>query len=256
LNNPDRKVKVGDKYGYDYYANVRNHRAWVVAQTNVGALEATLAGEAGYQTFWRDGLYRKGLFPDNSYGESEKSNFFTYTAKLGLNYKFEGSNRLYANIGYVQSAPYFQESFLSPRTRNSLEPHLTTEKTFSTDLNYALKVGEFAQGKAVFGALVICIVLAGLLLLANYYLPYRGLRWISRACTFTGFLVAAPLFVIHFLPGIVVQFIPEAAELSHVLDGFYSVMAPYHFMPLIIGLALAVVATLWKRIYRKQMAQQ
>lgn len=150
LNNPDRKVKVGDKYGYDYYANVRNHRAWVVAQTNVGALEATLAGEAGYQTFWRDGLYRKGLFPDNSYGESEKSNFFTYTAKLGLNYKFEGSNRLYANIGYVQSAPYFQESFLSPRTRNSLVPHLTTEKTFSTDLNYALKVGEFALRASVF----------------------------------------------------------------------------------------------------------
>lgn len=119
-----------------------------------------------------------------------------------------------------------------------------------------LKVGELAQGKAVFGALVICIVLAGLLLLANCYLPYRGLRWISRACTFTGFLVAAPLFVIHFLPGMVAQFMPEAAEFSHVLDGFYSVMAPYHFMPLIIGLALAVVATLWKRIYRKQMAQQ
>lgn len=118
-----------------------------------------------------------------------------------------------------------------------------------------LQIGELAQGKAVFGAIVACIVLAGLLLLANYYLLYRGLRWISRACIFTGLLVAAPLFVIHFLPGMVVQFMPEAAELSHVLDGFYNVMAPYHFAPLIIGLALAVASIFCQRIYKKQMAQ-
>lgn len=150
LNHPNRQVKAGEKYGYDYYAHVRAHRGWVTANTNIGRFEATLAAEAGYQTFWREGLYRKGLFPDNSFGNSQKQGFFTYTAKLGMNYKFEGQNLLYANIGYVQAAPYFQESFLSPRTRNSLVPHLTTEKTFSADLNYSLKVGDFALRASLF----------------------------------------------------------------------------------------------------------
>ncbi len=166
----------------------------------------------------------------------------------------EKKAELFAQVDQAMTEADLDNTFRTGVNEMMNEPLPGTDGMSIGDL--MLKVGEFAQGKAVFGALVICIVLAGLLLLANYYLPYRGLRWISCACTFTGFLVAAPLFVIHFLPGMVVQFMPEAAELSHVLDGFYSVMAPYHFMPLIIGLALAVVATLWKRIYRKQMAQQ
>ena len=115
------------------------------------------------------------------------------------------------------------------------------------------RVGALSQVKVLILFIGICIVLAGLILLVNRYLPPRGLRWIGRSCTIAGFLMAAPLFVIHFLPGMVVQFLPDAAELSHVLDGFYSVMAPYHFTPLAVGLILAVVATVWGRIYKRQM---
>lgn len=144
LNNPNRLVKVGDKYSYDYYAHVRNHRAWLSLKYNIKGFEAVLSGDAGYNTFWREGLYKKGLFPDNSFGASEKQNFFTYTGKLGLSYKFNGQNIIYANAGYMTRAPFFQESFLSPRTRNTVANGLTTEKILSADLNYSLRVGEFA----------------------------------------------------------------------------------------------------------------
>jgi hypothetical protein len=144
LNNPNRLVKEGDKYGYDYFAQVRDHKGWVNLTFYKGGFEAVLAGNAGYNTFWRDGLYKKGLFPDNSYGPSQKQNFFTYTGKLGLTYKFKGNNMIYANAGYMTRAPFFQESFLSPRTRNTIVPNLTTEKILSADLNYSLKIGEFA----------------------------------------------------------------------------------------------------------------
>lgn len=150
LNHPNRLVKEGDKYGYDYFAHVRTHRGWATGNLVLGRFEAVLGAEAGYQTFWREGLYRKGLFPDNSFGESERKGFFTYTGKLGLNYKFEGQQMVYANIGVAEQAPYFQESFLSPRTRNSFVPHLTTEKIFSADLNYSLKIGEFALRATAF----------------------------------------------------------------------------------------------------------
>ncbi|HIZ87963.1 MAG TPA: TonB-dependent receptor [Candidatus Coprenecus pullistercoris] len=139
LDNPNRVVKEGEKYGYDYYANIHNHKVWTSWDLNVAGFEAVLGGELGYNTFWREGMMRKGLFPDNSLGNSEKLDFLTYKAKLGLYYKFSPQNMIYANVGYMTQAPYFDEAFLSPRTRNSVVEGLTTEKIFSADINYMLK---------------------------------------------------------------------------------------------------------------------
>ena len=155
-------LKQGDKYGYDYYAHVRKANIWANGSFNFGGLKADLALEAGYETFWREGLVRKGLFAgldDNgeelmfngqvltaydpktgeaitSKGNSEVSKFLTYSAKLGLQYHFDGGHRIYATGGYFNDAPTFAQSFISPRTRNSIVPNLTTVKTMSADLNY------------------------------------------------------------------------------------------------------------------------
>lgn len=144
LLTPNRVVKEGDKYGYDYLAHVMDHKVWTSWIFTAGGFEADLAGDFGYTTFWREGLFQKGLFPDNSLGCSEKKNFPTYSAKLGLKYKFTGQNVLSANVGYMTVAPYFTQAFLSPRTRNTFVSDLTTEKIFSADLNYSLKIGDFA----------------------------------------------------------------------------------------------------------------
>ena len=150
LLTPNRLVREGEKYGYDYYAHIRNHNLWTTWAFNLGRFNASIAGEIGYNTFWREGLVMKGLFPDNSLGDSERQKFLTYSTKLSLSYKFPGQNVLSANVGYVVDAPYFQESFLSPRTRNSVVSGLTTEKIFSADLNYSLKIGEFALRVSAF----------------------------------------------------------------------------------------------------------
>ena len=154
-------LSQGDKYGYDYYAHVRKANAWANGSFDLGGFKADLALETGYETFWREGLVRKGLFAgldDNgnplvyngqmlttydsegnaitSKGNSEVSGFFTYSAKLGLQYQFDGGHRVYATGGYFNDAPTFAQSFISPRTRNSLVPNLTTVKTTSADINY------------------------------------------------------------------------------------------------------------------------
>lgn len=131
-----QKVKVGDKYGYDYYAHVRDAKAWASGNFEFGQLKASVAGEIGYSTFWREGLVQKGLFKDNSLGKSESPEFLTYAVKGGLSYSISG-HRIYANAGYFNDAPYFTQSFVSPRTRNSIVPNLVSQKTFSADVNYA-----------------------------------------------------------------------------------------------------------------------
>ncbi len=140
LNFPDRIIGKGDKYGYNYKGHVQNYKVWIAENYSGKRFDAYAAVDGGFSMFWREGMYLKGLFPTNSYGNSEKLKFWTYTAKAGLNYKIDGHNNVYANVAIVQAAPYFQEAFISPRTRNSVVPNLTTEKTMTADLNYSVRL--------------------------------------------------------------------------------------------------------------------
>ena len=158
-NGKAQTLGVGDKYGYDYYAKVRNFGGWINGNYTMGNLEVNIGGRLGTESFWREGLMRKGLFPGldengnklvvdgitieptyetdgsvtTSYGKSKVSKFFTYAGKLGLSYVMDGKSRVYGNVGYFADAPKFNQAFLSPRTRNSIMDGLTTVKTFSAD---------------------------------------------------------------------------------------------------------------------------
>lgn len=162
-NGSAQKLHVGDKYGYDYYAQVREFGSWVNAEFTFGKFSANIGGRIGAESFWREGLVRKGLFPGldengnklkvdditveptyeldgttvtSSLGKSKKSSFLTYAGKLGLNYVIGGTQRVYANVGFFADAPKFNQVFLSPRTRNSVMDDLKTIKTFSSDINW------------------------------------------------------------------------------------------------------------------------
>jgi hypothetical protein len=98
-----------------------------------------LAGEVSYTNFYREGLYQKGLFADNSFGESEHLNFFGYNLKGNFTYEFNGANSMQLSAVAQQNAPYFQDAFVSPRTRNTVAPGLDTEKVLSFDVAYNFK---------------------------------------------------------------------------------------------------------------------
>lgn len=164
-NGEAQVLKKGDKYGYDYYAQVRNAKLWADGSFDFGPLKANIAAKIGYETFWRDGLMRNGLFPgvqadgsdyiiegvnlskdgdyQTSYGKSEKAKFLTGAVKAGVEYVLAGGHRFYANAGYFEDAPKFNGSFLSPRTRNTLTPNLTNSKTLSADINYQYSRGGY-----------------------------------------------------------------------------------------------------------------
>ena len=162
-NGKAQTLKQGDKYGYDYYANVRRAEAWASGRFSKFGLDVALAGRIGYTKYWRDGLLRKGLFPGldangqpmtyegkvittydpitgdaiTSLGKSEVKDFLTGAAKLNVSYVIPGGHRVYANAAFIADAPNFNQAFISPRTRNSIVPNLKTNKTLTADLNYA-----------------------------------------------------------------------------------------------------------------------
>jgi len=163
-----KTLEKGDKYGYDYLAQIRNASIWSNAQISFGNFKGNVAASLGATSFWRDGLVRKGLFAgldengneikDNagnvlttynpqtgevisSYGKSVKNNFLTYGVKAGAEYRLGGSMRFYGHVGYMTEAPKFNKAYLSPRTRNSIVNDLTTIKNFTADINYQLTLG-------------------------------------------------------------------------------------------------------------------
>lgn len=141
-NGHARAAAVGDKYGYNYYGNLINANAWAHYNFTVENLQVTLGGEIGNSTMWRHGIWKKGLFLDNSQGDSEKLNYLTYKVKANLLYKLSAAHSFEANIVYSQDAPSFQYAFISPRTRNSVTPGITSEKMFGVDASYNLRLGD------------------------------------------------------------------------------------------------------------------
>ena len=53
-----RALRVGDKFGYDYYAQVRKAGAWLNGRFALGNFSTNVGGSIGYTGFWREGLVR------------------------------------------------------------------------------------------------------------------------------------------------------------------------------------------------------
>lgn len=139
LNNPDNAVTEGEIFGNNYYAFQRGATLWGTGTYTGNRFSLYLSAHARYTAMWREGLMRKGLFPDISFGKSERLDFPTWGIKFGGDYRFTGRHMLLFNTLVTTNPPLFRNSFLSPRTRNSLTPDLREETIISGDVSYVLR---------------------------------------------------------------------------------------------------------------------
>lgn len=139
LNNPNRVIKVGDKFGYNYDAHINTLNLWAQGQFTYNKFDFYVAGSLTGTEFWRTGNMRNGRHPNSSYGDSPKYDFLNFGVRGGFTYKFSG--RHYANINglYLTRAPYFTNSFISARVRNDIVPDLSSEKIFGGDISYTIR---------------------------------------------------------------------------------------------------------------------
>ncbi|MBN9300093.1 MAG: TonB-dependent receptor [Filimonas sp.] len=138
LNTPNRLVKEGDKFGYDYTMRVNNLAAWSQLAFTFNRIDFFLAGKFSQTVFWREGHYKTGLFPGNSYGKSAIDSFSNYAVKAGITFKIDGRNYLYASSARLTYAPYFNDVYVSPSTRDTRQTNITNEDIFSVEAGYIL----------------------------------------------------------------------------------------------------------------------
>lgn len=150
LNNPNRQIKVGDTFGYNYNMYVHKANVWLMSNWTFNHIEAYVGGKLTGTEFYREGLMKNGRAPENSYGVGEKHDFLDYSTKAGLTYKLSGRHIFTANVLYQTEAPLVANSYYSPRTKDTSYDGLKSETDFSYDFNYFLRLKRFSARLSAF----------------------------------------------------------------------------------------------------------
>ncbi len=139
LNNPNRKIYEGDRYGYNYIMRANVVDLFTQFKFNFGKFDFYLAQNASYTDYQRDGLYKNGLYADTSFGKGQKVSFENYGFKGGATYKVTGQHILNFNASYYTKAPSIRNSYSNVRISDATIDGLTDEKVFGTDLSYIIR---------------------------------------------------------------------------------------------------------------------
>jgi len=149
LNNPNNVLYKGDRYGYDYIADISKTTGWAQAVLRHRFFDYFFGAELSNVNYYREGKFRNGVFADDSYGRSAVQKFVDVSAKAGITYKYNGRNYFFVNGSYFTQAPDFEDAYFSPRTRNTTASDLKSESASTLEGGYLLKAPKL-KGRAVF----------------------------------------------------------------------------------------------------------
>jgi hypothetical protein len=140
ISTPNKVIKVGDRFGYDYTANIEKYEGFGQVEYSKGRFDFFGGLQASQDVYWRTGNMQNGRFPENSSGDSKKQSFFNYGAKGGITYRITGRHALEAKAQYQTRAPFFRNAYISPRTRNTtLTDNLQNEQIKTGELSYIIR---------------------------------------------------------------------------------------------------------------------
>lgn len=152
LNNPDRHVVKGDRFGYDYDINVFTGNAFLQNQLHFAHWDVNYAAQYRYTTYQRDGKMRNGRAPENSYGKGTRHNYHNGGIKASVVYKLDGRNNFIFDASFDTHAPLPDMAYISARTKddfifeldgkgNRIDPK--SERVMSFDAAYMFNYRNF-----------------------------------------------------------------------------------------------------------------
>ncbi|WP_445456377.1 carboxypeptidase-like regulatory domain-containing protein [Flavobacterium sp. HNIBRBA15423] len=139
LNNPNRYVGENDTYGYNYNLFATVFDGFTQFKFNYNKFDFYIAQTFSRTEYQREGLYKNGIYADNSYGKSQKTTYENFGFKGGLTYKINGRHLLDFNGLYMTKAPIMRNVFSNARLNNSITPNLTNEDIVAADASYIVR---------------------------------------------------------------------------------------------------------------------
>lgn len=139
LQNPNRQVKKGDTYGYNYNLLATTIDAFTQFKFNYRKVDFYLGQSYSVSNYQREGLYQNGIYPTTSLGKSQKVNFENFGFKGGFTYKISGKQWLFFNGMHLTRAPSLRNTFFNARLNNSIVDGIENENISSAEGNYVFR---------------------------------------------------------------------------------------------------------------------
>ncbi|MDR0371496.1 MAG: TonB-dependent receptor [Prevotellaceae bacterium] len=146
LNNPNRKIGVGDIFGYNYDMHVSTASLFALSEWNFARIDLYAGLQGTYTQFYRVGHMKNGRAPENSFGKGKQKGFTDPSLKAGLTYKIDGRSRIMLNVLAETRAPLVRDAYISDRIKDDFIPNLANEEILSYDLGYSFSY-PFLQGR-------------------------------------------------------------------------------------------------------------
>ncbi len=150
LDNPNRRVGNGDRFGYDYDINAIQAQGWIQNVINLPRWDINYGLQIGYTQFQRDGKMRNGRAPENSLGKGKIHRFDDAMVKAGAVYKIDGRNYISAHANYGTAAPIADNLYISPRVKDTAAGDPQSERILSADLTYGWNYRRFRGSISAF----------------------------------------------------------------------------------------------------------
>lgn len=143
LDDPNRRIEKGDRFGYDYNFHVQKLQAWAQMQHRYAHWDINYGASFSYENFYRYGHMRNGRAPQNSLGKSKTLDFEDFGVKAGITYKLDGRNFFTVNAEYTTQAPIVSDVYISPRIKDYTVRDPKSMKIISVDGQYAWNYRRF-----------------------------------------------------------------------------------------------------------------
>lgn len=141
LRNPNRKIGVGDRFGYDYNIYVHKARVWGQYVSQWDKLNFSFGAHVDGTVFEREGLMQNGRAPENSYGTSGWAKFLHGGGKFRLAYDITPNHRVSIAGGVENEAPLPSNSLVAPRIQNNFINNLGLEHILNGEVAYDFRFG-------------------------------------------------------------------------------------------------------------------
>ncbi len=139
LNNPNRQVVEGDKYGYRYTILGSSLDAFTQFKFTYNKIDFYFAQSYSRSDYQREGRYKNGIYPENSLGKSQRVGFDNFGFKGGFTYKITGRHLIDLNAIYMTKAPTIRNTFPNARLTNQITTGLVSETICGGDINYVIR---------------------------------------------------------------------------------------------------------------------
>lgn len=143
LDKPNQLLYKGDKYGYDYKMIYTVTDGWAQAEKKGENTDLMVGVHLSKQTFFRRGLIRNGLFPDQSKGDAKTEHLFNAISKIVVTQKITPRQSILFSLSMGSRAPVAENVYLSPKMRNTKQDSIKSEKLMLAECMYRVVTKKF-----------------------------------------------------------------------------------------------------------------